>query len=410
MRLPRPAAGRPAPARGDAVRRAAVPAPGGPRHRPGQQDPRLRAAGPRPRHGRGQPCPGLPRRRARLQRGGPHAGLARREVGQADDQQPAQDRRPPGPGHPRHRAPAAGHPGQPVRPASTCARRPTSRATSSTSGRSSRPTNRSSGPRGCGPSSAAARSRSMPPSEPVVLITGAAGPGGSWRPRSASPAAAPAWRWRGATPTGCAEIGASLGVGRDRWVAAVGDLREADGAQAVVSAATERFGRIDVLLHLVGGWTGGTPLADLDPAVLRGMLDQHLWTTLQRGATRRARHGRTRLGPHRRRLVPLRRRPGRRHGRLRRGQGGRGGPPWHARPRGGRHRRDRQRASSCGPSTRSTSASGSPARATPATPRPRSWPTSWPTSRPTARRRSTGRASRCSAAADSGHLQGPPRR
>jgi NAD(P)-dependent dehydrogenase (short-subunit alcohol dehydrogenase family) len=37
---------------------------------------------------------------------------------------------------------------------------------------------------------------------------------------------------------------------------------------------------VDVLVHLVGGYSGGTPVADLDPAEVAGMLDQHLWTTL----------------------------------------------------------------------------------------------------------------------------------
>jgi NAD(P)-dependent dehydrogenase (short-subunit alcohol dehydrogenase family) len=32
-------------------------------------------------------------------------------------------------------------------------------------------------------------------------------------------------------------------------------------------------------VHLVGGYAGGTPLADLDPADIETMLDQHLWTT-----------------------------------------------------------------------------------------------------------------------------------
>ena len=47
-------------------RRAALPEPGGPRHRPGQQDPRLRVAGPGLRHRRGQRAAGLQGRPARL--------------------------------------------------------------------------------------------------------------------------------------------------------------------------------------------------------------------------------------------------------------------------------------------------------------------------------------------------------
>jgi NAD(P)-dependent dehydrogenase (short-subunit alcohol dehydrogenase family) len=119
----------------------------------------------------------------------------------------------------------------------------------------------------------------MRPSEPVVLITGATGPAG--RGAAARFATDGARLVLAGTDAGrLAEAGAALGVASDRWVSAVGDLRDPDGAQAVVAAATERFGRIDVLLHLVGGWTGGTPLVDLDPAVMRDMLDQHLWTTL----------------------------------------------------------------------------------------------------------------------------------
>jgi NAD(P)-dependent dehydrogenase (short-subunit alcohol dehydrogenase family) len=71
-----------------------------------------------------------------------------------------------------------------------------------------------------------------------------------------------------------------LGLAEDLWLPAVGDLRQADDSRAVVAAVTARFGRVDVLLHLVGGWVGGTPVADLDHTELGGMLEQHLWTTL----------------------------------------------------------------------------------------------------------------------------------
>jgi NAD(P)-dependent dehydrogenase (short-subunit alcohol dehydrogenase family) len=118
----------------------------------------------------------------------------------------------------------------------------------------------------------------MPPSEPVVLITGATGPAG--RAAAARFATAGARLALAGTDAGrLAEAGAALGIAADRWVAAVGDLRGPDGAAAVAAAATERFGRIDVLLHLVGGWTGGTQLVDMEPAVQGEMLDQHLWTT-----------------------------------------------------------------------------------------------------------------------------------
>ena len=75
-------------------------------------------------------------------------------------------------------------------------------------------------------------------------------------------------------------VAASAGLADDDWMPLLGELTDRAAAQAVVDAATARFGRIDVLAHLVGGWAGGVTVADLDPDVLRGMLDQHLWTTL----------------------------------------------------------------------------------------------------------------------------------
>jgi len=64
------------------------------------------------------------------------------------------------------------------------------------------------------------------------------------------------------------------------WTKVAGDLRDAEAARAVAAAAEARYGRIDVLLHLIGGWSGGTPVVDIDHAEIRAMLDQHLWTTL----------------------------------------------------------------------------------------------------------------------------------
>jgi len=75
-------------------------------------------------------------------------------------------------------------------------------------------------------------------------------------------------------------VAASAGLADDAWMLALGELTDRAAAQAVVDAVEARFGRVDVLVHLVGGWAGGTPVADLDPAELGRMLDQHLWTTL----------------------------------------------------------------------------------------------------------------------------------
>jgi NAD(P)-dependent dehydrogenase (short-subunit alcohol dehydrogenase family) len=62
------------------------------------------------------------------------------------------------------------------------------------------------------------------------------------------------------------ELGSRLEVAEDRFDAAVVDLLDAGAARDWASHIGERFGRIDCLLHLVGGWRGGEALASFDLA------------------------------------------------------------------------------------------------------------------------------------------------
>jgi NAD(P)-dependent dehydrogenase (short-subunit alcohol dehydrogenase family) len=55
------------------------------------------------------------------------------------------------------------------------------------------------------------------------------------------------------------EIGAGL-PDPGRWDGRVVDLLDEDATRAWCAALVERFGRVDGLMHLVGGWRGGTPL------------------------------------------------------------------------------------------------------------------------------------------------------
>jgi NAD(P)-dependent dehydrogenase (short-subunit alcohol dehydrogenase family) len=57
------------------------------------------------------------------------------------------------------------------------------------------------------------------------------------------------------------EVVAELGVDSERVDAQVVDLLDEPAAVGWAKALDERFGRIDGLLHLVGGWKGGEPLA-----------------------------------------------------------------------------------------------------------------------------------------------------
>jgi NAD(P)-dependent dehydrogenase (short-subunit alcohol dehydrogenase family) len=54
------------------------------------------------------------------------------------------------------------------------------------------------------------------------------------------------------------EIGAGLDA--ERWDGRVVDLLDEEAARGWCAGLVERFGRVDGLVHLVGGWRGGMPL------------------------------------------------------------------------------------------------------------------------------------------------------
>jgi NAD(P)-dependent dehydrogenase (short-subunit alcohol dehydrogenase family) len=56
-------------------------------------------------------------------------------------------------------------------------------------------------------------------------------------------------------------VGSQLGLPEERWDGRAVDLLDEDAAREWCAALVGRFGRVDALLHLVGGWRGGEPLA-----------------------------------------------------------------------------------------------------------------------------------------------------
>ncbi len=99
---------------------------------------------------------------------------------------------------------------------------------------------------------------------PVVLVTGATGPLGRVAvKRFAADGARLALA--GTNRARLAAVAAEAGLS-GRGLAAG---RSATSAIATPHApwsppSTTRFGRVDVLLHLIGGWAGGTAVVDLD--------------------------------------------------------------------------------------------------------------------------------------------------
>jgi NAD(P)-dependent dehydrogenase (short-subunit alcohol dehydrogenase family) len=56
------------------------------------------------------------------------------------------------------------------------------------------------------------------------------------------------------------EVGAALDLPDGRWDGRAVDLLDEEATRTWCAALEERFGRVDALLHLVGGWRGGQPL------------------------------------------------------------------------------------------------------------------------------------------------------
>ena len=57
------------------------------------------------------------------------------------------------------------------------------------------------------------------------------------------------------------QLGSELGLPSERFDGRTVDLLSEDAAHDWASSLGERFGRVDGLLHLVGGWKGGDPIA-----------------------------------------------------------------------------------------------------------------------------------------------------
>lgn len=90
-------------------------------------------------------------------------------------------------------------------------------------------------------------------------------------------------------------IAADLGLPAERWDGRVVDLLDEEAARAWCAALVERFGRVDGLIHLVGGWRGGQPLHE-EPLADWDLLHDLLIRTVQH--TTRAFHDQLAASPH----------------------------------------------------------------------------------------------------------------
>jgi len=86
-----------------------------------------------------------------------------------------------------------------------------------------------------------------------------------------------------------------FGIPADRLDMQAVDLLDVEAAAAWCASLEERFGRVDGLLHLVGGWRGGDPIESFDLADYDWLHDL-LVRTLQNAT--RAFHGALTAGEH----------------------------------------------------------------------------------------------------------------
>jgi NAD(P)-dependent dehydrogenase (short-subunit alcohol dehydrogenase family) len=113
----------------------------------------------------------------------------------------------------------------------------------------------------------------------VVLITGATGPAG----RATARRFAADGHLLALNSSDADRLAAAirdLDLPPDATLAVAGDVTHPEVARSVVDRVVEAFGRVDVVAHLVGGYAGGTAVAELEHDEVRRMLDQHLWSTL----------------------------------------------------------------------------------------------------------------------------------
>lgn len=74
-------------------------------------------------------------------------------------------------------------------------------------------------------------------------------------------------------------LASSLEVSQEKVFTLVGDVSEAAQAQKIAESVIAQFGHADILVHVIGGWTGGTAIEDLPADDLEHMIQQHVWST-----------------------------------------------------------------------------------------------------------------------------------
>lgn len=76
-----------------------------------------------------------------------------------------------------------------------------------------------------------------------------------------------------------AKLAEKLGLPGDRVVWGAFDFSTAEGAKGAADKVQEKYGKVDIVAHLVGGWTGGKSIVETPVDEFTSMLNQHAYTT-----------------------------------------------------------------------------------------------------------------------------------
>jgi NAD(P)-dependent dehydrogenase (short-subunit alcohol dehydrogenase family) len=119
---------------------------------------------------------------------------------------------------------------------------------------------------------------SSDPAPRVVVITGANGALGN-KTAQAFAARGHALTLIGTDQNKLDSLVRDLNLPGDRFLTLIADLRNGQAVHAAAEAVSAKFGRVDALIHLVGGWVGGKTIPEASAEDLESMLGQHVWTT-----------------------------------------------------------------------------------------------------------------------------------
>ena len=84
----------------------------------------------------------------------------------------------------------------------------------------------------------------------------------------------------GATVVGISQKIQQADFDSSSFMALTADITSATGAQKIIDDTIAHFARLDVLVHTVGGFAGGTPVHEIDDATFQKMFDLNLNSTL----------------------------------------------------------------------------------------------------------------------------------